>query len=273
MSFDMLGAVVLVDENDPAAETKDDLEFPRQGFPSWRASPMEIDPQPHVFPSMMEHFPDLYDLEHRPWGVHLPEDAAFDWAGISGDVDVDAIVDLVAQKHAAHAVGAAIEDVIKKAYYPVSVNNATHILEQAYEMFQEARAIAKGGLAERNLGVDQTIANQMNAVDAFARALRADPKQGRAVSNDEWEKTRNFVRAAMSQWAAVNEGRAYQNRVFDQFLEEVAQNAAALPGAAAGGLIGMVPWWGWLVAGIVALGAGAYFMSPVIGALAAWKRR
>lgn len=77
------------DEEYPEAETKDDIQFPRQGFPSFRASPMEIDPQPRVLRSMLDHYPDMHDLEHRPWGVNAPEDAAFDWAGITETMEVE----------------------------------------------------------------------------------------------------------------------------------------------------------------------------------------
>ena len=75
-----------LDEERGNPALQDDLQFPRQGFPSFRAGPSyEIDCQPHVMPSMLDHFPDLYDLEHRPYGVNAPEDAAFDWAGVPAD--------------------------------------------------------------------------------------------------------------------------------------------------------------------------------------------
>lgn len=77
------------DEEYPEAETKDDLKYPRQGFPSFHGSVMEIDPQPRIRRHMFDHYPDMYDLEHRPWGVDWPEDAALRWAGFTAEMEAE----------------------------------------------------------------------------------------------------------------------------------------------------------------------------------------
>lgn len=166
-------------------------------------------------------------------------------------------------------VGAAVEDVIQKSYYAMSVNNATHSMESAYSVLQNAIETAKGGWFEKNLGAKQTLQNKMQQIADFAATLRADRDQGRAVTRAEWDKVRNFIRMSLSEWAGVNEGRQYQNRVFDQFIEEVDITNPANLAKGAGKLAWWIlPWWAWPT-GAAALGVAGFvgykiYVKPLI---------
>ncbi len=174
---------------------------------------------------------------------------------------------------------------------PPQVQPALALVEHVYSVEEAAIKKGKGGMFEKSLPGEQTRKNNLELIGNVASKLRR-MSPGARLSPSEWDEVRSASTRAISDWAAVNDGREYQNAVFDQLLLDVKTNAENLPAqaqaaaaavaAAGGNLAGSVvegatgiPPWAWKVGigiGIVGVGYGLFrvFMTAAPAAATAY---
>lgn len=147
-----------------------------------------------------------------------------------------------------------------------SARPAIPFVEQLKVIEQQAIDKASGGWFSRALPGEQTRANNLKLISNLADHLRELPPDAK-LSTVDWEAVRGASMRATSDWASVNEGRRYADAVFDQLLQDLADNAARVPGqlgTAAGkvaeGITGIPPWGlkVGLAVGVVGLSYVAY---------------
>lgn len=125
------------------------------------------------------------------------------------------------------------------------------LLEHAYTVLEDSDKLAKGGTFEKNLGTSATIATEKGAVAKEADYLRKTYGEHNKdeMSVLDWQTSRDLFFAALAQYAGVSEGRAYQNKAFDDFIADIGKNTTNLVKAAGGSL----KWVGLGLAGLAVL--------------------
>jgi hypothetical protein len=159
--------------------------------------------------------------------------------------------------------------VLMKADAKATNAQCIQILKHAKEMLEKSQQVAKGGLFDRALNQqDSTIKNQIDVIDTgIARIAQMSPSD--LATKETWEFTRWRTLGALSQYAAMCEGRIYQDENFYKLLEDIWNNFKELPGK----LIKGIPWWFWLIlagGGVAALGVT---VGPVVFPFIMSRRR
>jgi hypothetical protein len=297
---------------------------------------MEIDAQSRVLRSSMDHYPDLWDTEHRPFGGTVPEDAAFEWAGISLDevlpdeeVEVD---DMLGLKGAlpgaaffpaggspapmASVVPASVPVPYPVQYpvsypYPYPVNygpqfeiddgpdiDADAIADLVAEKIAQRQSMvgADDAIAARFSKAEATVDGSTGLVPSYLLDQYAGVQEAVATRNklDVGYRLglaqgnallRESATTAMEHLAADLEGTSYpslaaldtaytanlqRSGLLDAILK-VNKAIGAGVDAAGDAASWSIPWWIWAGGGVLVLGAGLYFLSPLILAVLAKK--
>jgi hypothetical protein len=165
---------------------------------------------------------------------------------------------------------------------------ALALVEHLRGVEEEAISKGHGGIFSRALPGDETRKGNLERIVTLAARLRQMPSTLQ-ISAADWEAVQSVSDRAHVDYSSVNDGRVYQDATFDRLVQDMGENAAALPqnaasaaaavaegaGTAAGkvveGATG-VPPWAWKVGiglGAALLGYGLFRVTLATAPVAA----